>query len=331
MAGSVLGSLESPRGRQVAVTVLVLALLLATAAAFAVAERLKLERSPVTAPIIDRIVGPTCRCEQAVARLGLRLRGGHTIDVSIVDAAGRSVRVLATALRRPAGPVRFAWDGRDDAGDVVPDGRYRLRVRLRDERRAITVPTPIRVDSTPPRIRLVSASPGVLSPDDDGRGDRVQYVYRVNELARAWVVVNGVDTVRGRLGRPGRGRVRWRGRVRGEPASPGTYETWLVAEDEAGNRSARTRTIQATVRYVRIVGMPRTVRAGGRLRFSVDADAKKVTVLTRTRSGSPVLAGRFDPGPVAIRVPRAARGSIAVVAQVGSTGRDRAVVRVARP
>ena len=156
-------------------TALVLVLLLATAVAFAVAERLKLERSPVTAPRLTRLIGPTCECDKRTARLAVRLREPDVIDAAIVDTAGDHVRTLATNLRRSRGVVRFTWDGRDDADAVVRDGRYRLSVHLDGEDRTIVVPTPIRVDTTAPRLRLVSATPRVISPDGDGRADRVLF------------------------------------------------------------------------------------------------------------------------------------------------------------
>jgi hypothetical protein len=327
---SAFAALESERRRRVAVGVFVLVLLVATAVAFANAQRLKLERSPVTAPRLDRVLGPTCGCDRAVARLEIRLRRADVLDASVVDGQGEEVRRLESDLRRPTGKVAFSWDGRDDSGEVVPDGRYRLRIRLHDARRTITVPTPVRVDSTPPRIRLASAKPHVISPDGDGRGDRVRYVYRVNELAHPWVVVEGADTFRGRMQPPGPGRVRWRGRIGGEPAKAGTYETRLVAEDEAGNRSERTRPVAVRVRYVDLIGVPRRVRPGALIRFFVDADAKEVTVRLESRRGRGNVGRlvRRAPGAVALRAPRAG-GTYAVVAAAQAHA-DEALVRVAR-
>ena len=173
-----------PRPRRIAVTVLVLALLVATAAAFALAERLKLERSPVTAPQITRLLGPECGCPQA---------------------------------------------------------RAELAVRFRRADRVITIPTPVRVDTTPPRVRLVSATPREITPDGDGRGDRVQYVYRSSELAYAVVYVDGRYAKRGRSWPAGSGRVRWRARrEEGGYVPPGVYRTWIRLFDPAGNSSARS-------------------------------------------------------------------------------------------
>ena len=327
---SALAAFEAGGRRRAAVAAFVLVLLVATAAAFGNAQRLKLGRSPVTAPRLDRVLGPTCACDHAVADLEIRLRRPDRIDASVVDGKGEEVRRLATGLRRSRGRVRFSWDGRDAGGEVVPDGRYRLRLRLHDADRTITVPTPVRVDSTPPRIRLTSASPRVISPDGDGRGDRVRYAYRVDEVALALVVVEGADAVRGRLHPPGAGRLRWRGRIGGAPARAGPYETWLVAEDEAGNRSEPAAAVAVRVRYVELVGVPRRVPPGALIRFTVEADAKDVSVRLESRraEGNVRRQLRGAPGAISLRAPRAA-GTYALVAAAGAHS-DEALFRVGR-
>ena len=80
----------------------VLALLGATAAAFAVTERLKLERSPVTGTRVDHVFSPVCECARDVAVISFRLRRPETVTVDILDKDGRSVRrsyASATSLR----------------------------------------------------------------------------------------------------------------------------------------------------------------------------------------------------------------------------------------
>ncbi len=53
--------------------------------------------------------------------------GGGVVRVDVVDAAGRSVRRLASGWR-PAGAQSLAWDGRDDGGVAVAPGVYFARV-----------------------------------------------------------------------------------------------------------------------------------------------------------------------------------------------------------
>lgn len=69
-----------------------------------------------------------------------------TIDVAIEDETGEMVRRLE-AIHASAGNHQQAWDGRDEHGVVVPDGRYRLRV-------ANQVTIDIVVDTLAPHVTL---------------------------------------------------------------------------------------------------------------------------------------------------------------------------------
>ena len=313
--------------RPLAVTALVLVLLAATAAAFGVAERLKLGRSPVTAPRFDRLLAPTCRCETARARLSLTLRRPDTLDASIVDSAGEHVRLLVKDSARRRGATTFVWDGRDDRGQVAPDGLYRLKIALERSDRTIVVPTPIRVDGKPPRIALVSAAPRTLSPDGDGRADRVLFTYWASEESYPVVRVDGQVAVRGKLRPAGRGRVRWRGRIEGRFADPGVYGTSLEAVDAAGNRSGPTRVLSLRIRYIELVRSRLRVRAGGALRLPVDTDAASYRWqlvrkggrlpssegMVRTRDGTVRVPPTLEPARYLLRVAVAGHADVAEV------------------
>ncbi len=251
---------------------LVVVLLGATAAAFAVTERLKLERSPITGTRVDKVFSPVCECARDVAVISFRLRKPGRVTVDILDSAGRSVRTLVRGLAEEAGRVSYTWDGRDNADLVVPEGRYRPRVRLEEHGRTIVLPNPIRVDTTAPRIRLVRLFPRVFSPDGDGRRDRVTARYEVDELARAMMLVDGKRRVLSRF-RPRGGRLVWFGRIDGRPAKPGFYEIRLRAVDRAGNRSASTRAVPVRVRYVELARDRIEVVAGKRFSVRVHTDA----------------------------------------------------------
>ncbi|HEX6832146.1 MAG TPA: CARDB domain-containing protein, partial [Rudaea sp.] len=52
-----------------------------------------------------------------------------TLDIVVSDASGTPVRSTSISYGGPElGPHEFDWDGRDDHGAVVPDGRYRVDV-----------------------------------------------------------------------------------------------------------------------------------------------------------------------------------------------------------
>ena len=51
------------------------------------------------------------------------------VDLSVVDAAGRRVRALATAQFVGSGQQTVTWEGRDDDGRMAPAGVYWVRLR----------------------------------------------------------------------------------------------------------------------------------------------------------------------------------------------------------
>ena len=251
---------------------IVFVLLGATAAAFAVTERLKLERSPITGTKVDRIFSPVCECARDVAVISFVLRRGETVTVDLLDTAGRSVRTLVRNRREPAGRVSYTWDGRDNSDRIVPEARYRPRVQLERHGRTIALPNSIRVDTRAPRIRLVRVFPRVFSPDGDGSRDRITSTYEINERARAMMLIDGLRRVLAKF--PIReGKLVWFGRIDGRPVRPGVYEVRLRAVDRAGNRSARTRAVPVRVRYVELSRDRVEVVAGKRFSVRVRSDA----------------------------------------------------------
>ncbi len=97
--------------------------------------------------------------------------------------------------------------------------------------------------------------------------------------------------------------------MRGRPVRPGTYTASVEAVDAAGNVSDPSVEVPVLVRYVELLEVPRRVRAGGLLRFRIDADAREVPILIQSTGGRapPILVGRFEPGPAAIRIRRSYR------------------------
>lgn len=62
------------------------------------------------------------------ARITVRLEQAGTVGVQVVDRDGFPVRTLVHDAAAARGENRWSWDGRDDAGQVVPDEAYSLRV-----------------------------------------------------------------------------------------------------------------------------------------------------------------------------------------------------------
>jgi hypothetical protein len=222
---------------RIAVALVVLVLVAGTAAAFTVSEKLKLERSPVTAPRFARQFSPVCDCATDVARLMLRFRRAETVDAVVVDAQGEPIRVLAERERVGKGDHTFTWDGRGVGGEIVPDGTYRLRLRLRNGGRTILVPTTIRVDTKAPKVVLVRVRPKAFSPGGGGRKGHVKVVYRSSERGRPELLVDGHPAVTGRIRGKGSASLNWGGKVGGETVEVGSYELSVRVSDLAGNVS----------------------------------------------------------------------------------------------
>lgn len=304
---------------QLAVT---LALLVATAAAFAVTERLKLERSPITATRVDKVFSPVCECPRDFALVSFVLRRAETVTLKIVDAEGESVRTVVREREEAKGRVSYSWDGRDDDDRIVAEGIYRPRVELERHGRTIVMPNRIRVDTTQPRIVLTRVRPQVFSPDGDGYGDRVTVRFRVDERSRPVLLVDGSPRVRGKF-RRSVGKLVWFGNVDGRVAPPGTYGLRLRAADEAGNRSHRTRAVAVRVRFVELSRDSVEVPAGRRFSVRVDADAPSYRWRFAGRTGTssrPVLVLRAPKTP----------GVYALYVSVGRRA-DRARVNVSEP
>ena len=256
---------------RLASTILVIGLLGGTAAAFAVTQGLKLERSPVLRPQIDRVFSPVCACPQELARIRFTLRRAEPALVSVIDADGDVVRDLGRVDGPGARTV--VWDGRDARDRVVAEGAYRPRLRLPEGRRTIVVPNEIRVDATVPRIALVGYGRRTISPDGDGRGEGVSIRSRVSEPAFAILEVNGRPRVQTRFQKL-LGNLQWYGRRGRRPLPAGSYRLQLRARDLAGNLSTTSSSFTIRIRYIELARTSIRVRAGRRLAVGVDTDAR---------------------------------------------------------
>jgi hypothetical protein len=229
------GDLQSPPMASARIaTVLVGVLIAAAAVAFLRAEHLKLERSPVAKPSIQKFFSATCmagtrHCNPSHrAALSFTIRRPATVALAIVDGDGHVVRRLSGPVAHPKGVIRTSWDGRTASGELAPDGDYHLRVELRSLGRTITIPNPVVLDDTPPVITVRSTA------------GETPVRYRVSERARVWAVARVADYT----GHGDAPRASFRGRngvVNFKAASripPGTpIDLVLVALDAAGNSS----------------------------------------------------------------------------------------------
>jgi hypothetical protein len=222
--------------RRYAPTLVVLALLVGTAVAFAETERRKLEPAPVQEAFVQPAFSPVCACDQSGAAIRLRLNRADTVTVRILDASDHTVSVLIDRKRLPPGLTQLAWDGRDEVGARVPDGDYRVEVRLSRAARTLELPHHITLDTVAPTARLVSFQPSKPRPRQ-----RLRVSYRVSEPAHGVLFVNGkrrvvtYTTARAAT-------LAWR------PTRRGRYRLQLAARDLAGNLGPRSPVFLVRVR-----------------------------------------------------------------------------------
>jgi FlgD Ig-like domain len=262
---------------------LVAALLVATGLAFLHTESLKLETSPIRQTRVTKLFSPVCRCNTSKARIALRLAKPDVVSVSIVDTSGSDVRQLA--FERPrSGRVAFLWNGRDDEGQVVPDGSYRARVRLDLIEKTFLLPNLMRVDTRKPVAQVVSVRPRVFSPDGDRRADGIVVRYTVDERARGMLYVDGIRLVVGASLKPA-GELRWYGMVDGRSLPARRYALTVAAADQAGNQSVPVDAGHVRIRYVELASSRLTAKPGGVVRVAVSSDARRVRWRLGKRSG----------------------------------------------
>jgi FlgD Ig-like domain len=306
---------------EVAAALVVAALLGGSAAAFAFTEHLKLERSPVFRTRVGKLLAPSCTCLHRRIPIQFTLRKPDRLTVVVVDSDGHVVRTLASSKPVRAGRQRFAWNGRNDRGEVVPSGTYEPRLHLANEHRTILMPNPIKVDTVAPTISLVTLVPRVFSPGTAFRKHVVLVRYRISEPARALLYVN--DQRRASVvWRPyvEKGVLRWLGT--GLPA--GRYLLTLRAADLAGNVSAPLPIGVVRIRYLQVRPHVLQARAGTKIGFRVIADARRVVWHLANRVGG------TRPGLLVLRAPKAA-GRYRLLVTVGGHSAQALVIVSAGP
>jgi hypothetical protein len=214
---------------------------------------------------VDKVVSPASGRR---AKIVFRLRKSDRLSLAIVDSQDRVVRALIDSSDVRAGRKTYTWDGRNDAGDFVPDGTYKPRVHL--AHRTILLPNPIAVDTKPPLISLTRTSLTEVSPDGDTRHDYLTVFFHTSEPARAALYANGRQVVKQKSFKAD--SLKW-GRGNGMPTKPGLYRLRLRAIDQAGNLGRPTRAFTVRIRYIELGRRVIRARAGGLISVHVTTDS----------------------------------------------------------
>ncbi len=265
------------------------ALVLASFAAFFVAQRLKSAPPVATLRGVTRYFSPNGDGHRDVAKFKVKVRKADDISVSIVDEAGSTIRRIADGVAVGArDPLPLEWDGRDEDGVRVTDGRYLVRVSLRHGGRAVTLEPGLTVDLRAPRPTVLVGGPDGSRWITGPGGNVPFHVLVVSRSRPTRVQVLRTDTsspavVARQTLAPGERDGVWDGMAGGAPAPPGTYQVVASVRDHAGNvgRSAppADQAASAPVRgkpgvsVRRLVARPPAdpVRAGRNATFAVDS------------------------------------------------------------
>ena len=287
------------------------ALVVATFAAFLVAQRLKSEPSVVQRVMGARVFSPNQDSRFDRMRLSFALTKSDDVRAAVIDADGGVVATIAEDLRCTAWrQQRVEWDGRTDDGKRAPDGRYRIRLTLERGGRTVTLRRSVRLDTTPPKPRVVDIGPETgdgpeLLPRRDGAPAQIRFRApgRRVEL-EVWRTDRGPRLVR--TLDPGEdGEAAWGGRNdAGRRLAPGTFAVVVRSRDRAGNigsNAARPFRLERGLRLpgragitIRYLGVqPPVVPVGAGRPAEVGVDSRGAAWnWTLRRAGSPLPSRR---------------------------------------
>ena len=299
----------------------------ATGGAFFVTQRLK--RSD---PIVSRVffqpwIGPRCHCAKSHVTLRFDLPKAQRVTVSLVNRQGEVVKTFADDDFLSKGTHPFVWYGRGNGGLIVPDGSYRMRVGLREEGRSVTAPRVLRVDTRPPRPRIVAVTPPTVVPGSNSRRGRVRIRFagpsNPAPLIRVWRTDLGKPLeVAAFEGRRGRQTATWDGLVNGQPAPEGSYAFSVTVQDKAGNKGSVPRRLPpvkrqavprggVSVAYFTLTGSLLPVRAGAIARFTVGPLPRPTRWrLAKYGRGGTIRSGLSHGSTIAVRIPKNADADI---------------------
>lgn len=158
---------------------------------------------------------------------------------------GKVLRTLASNHTVASGSQSIVWNGKDDGGSRVADGRYTVRVYVKDRAGNVAHPYPcslsVWVDTVKPTFASVWASPSPFSPNHDGRRETTAIRVTLSEAGYVNASISGQGHTRSwtTLYRPtGTSGIVWNGHDQsGVRVDDGAYVATVRYRDLAGNEA----------------------------------------------------------------------------------------------
>jgi len=164
------------------------------------------------------------------------IRFGYEIAPVVAGVLGARIRSGTVESKT----VKVVWDGQAHGGVPVPDGRYRITIWAGDVSDNRTTRTFDIIRDTAPMAVTTSATPWVITPNGDGRGDTTVLAWSSAESAlSSGRIYNGANAVVRSWSKTGTaGSFTWNGRnTAGSWLPSGRYRYRIFTDDKAGNRT----------------------------------------------------------------------------------------------
>jgi flagellar hook assembly protein FlgD len=114
-------------------------------------------RTPkVAAEASPSIISPNGDQTQDLTNFSYTLNEDADVTVAVFNESGTQVRTITNNQFQTRGQHIATWDGRDNIGQVVPDGRYQMDVTAQGTVRAGNQGANVEVDTVPPALHLVN-------------------------------------------------------------------------------------------------------------------------------------------------------------------------------
>jgi type VII secretion-associated serine protease mycosin len=173
------------------------------------------------------------------------------VSVRIADSNGTTVRTLATNQAQLKGTKSIAWNGKNDAGAIVPDGTYTFIISADISIGGETAfhneaSGTVTIDTTAPTIDDLSASSSLFEPTGS---NTISFNYQLSEAGKTTVtLINSSNTtvktfLSNAATTAGSQSVSWDGKISTTTMAPdGTYTLKVVTTDAVGLTATQTTT-----------------------------------------------------------------------------------------